>query len=1510
MAGYRPTDWHVLDLEKDPTPGDPDRVKSLAKNLHDFADDVQDALRLVKGMADEDAVLTMVGKTADVFRDEFSGVPKNLKKLKKSYDLAGDALAAYWPELERAQALADKALAQGREAQADLSSAKSRLSSADSWVTRANKEADKYKDDPGAAGKDVPKPDESKVRAATRDAQSAKDAHTSAQSDVTTAQNALDAAKKMAGDARKMREDAAGDAKRKLDEASDAGIQNRKWYEEVGDWFTDNWDTIVAVCKVVVAVLGVIALIIGGPILGAIVLIAALVVLADTLNKYMKGQASLLDVAFAALDCIPGMKGLTTLGGLAKGLKGLGKTGLKGMAKGLGKGLRRGGDDALAKSKPTKGRCKGGDPIDMVSGEMLMEQTDVVLPGLLPLVLRRTHLSTYRWGRWFGPSWASTLDERLELDAEGALFATEDGMILVYPVPSPGTSVLPVEGPRWPLDWDGAPGAPIRITDPQTGHVRHFAPVGRSSPMDEAFTLPLAAISDRNGHRVEFDRADDGTPVAVRHTGGYHVDVDVENDRVSRLRLRNPEDGPDGTTLLRYAYSDGDLTEIRNSSGLPLRLTYDDHARITSWTDRNNSWYRFTYDDQDRCVRGEGIDGILDCTVEYDTERRETRYTNSLGHTTTHSYNELLQRTAVTDQLGNTTRSEWDRHNRLLSSTDPLENVTRFAYDDVGNPTAIHHPDGTTETAEYNEWHQPTVVVDADGAMWQHDYDARGNRIATTNPAGFTTSYTYDDQGCPAEVLDPLGRTRRFVSDPAGLVVAAADPLGNSARIERDAFGRPRTVEDVLGRATRMGWSAEGKPLWRTTHDGRRERWTWDGEGNLVDHTDAAGRAIRFESGPFDLPLARTGLDGRAYSFTYDTERRLSRVTNPQGLSWSYAYDGAGRLVSETDFNGRSITYSHDAAGNLTSRTNAGSETVRFTRDAMGRTTSLETADETTTYAYDAVGRLIHSVVRSADEDSELRVDRDVLGRIVAESVNGRSTAYAYDAISRRVSRTTPSGHVSTWSYDDADLPVSLETAGRTLTFSHDTIGRETGRRLGDAFALTQTWDSVDRLIGQTVEAHPDSVAEPLQERVFTYEVDGRLAGIADRSAGARHFDSEPDGRVTAVVAQDWTERYAYDGAGNVTHAETPGDGATEGAREFTGTLVRRAGRTVYEHDAQGRLVRKTRRLLNGQSRTWTYTWNTEDRLIGTVTPDGHRWSYLYDPIGRRIAKRRVAEGGETLQETRFSWDGTRLAEQVDDTGRVQTWDYTPGSHRPIAQTVGDGDTDARFYAIVADLVGAPTELVDEDGDVAWRRLATVWGSGVRGDPPPAEPGAVDCPLRFPGQYADPETGHYYNYHRYYDPETARYISPDPLGLEAAPNHHGYVATPQQTADPLGLAPDDCVPEGMDPEFPTIRLENYRGRFQAALHRDGRQRLPADWDAHHAIPQEYRGHPDFADFDFDHPSNMRGILGSRSGGRATNHHQDITNHWADFRTANPNASRAEIESFARTIDEGFRDYYW
>ncbi len=119
---------------------------------------------------------------------------------------------------------------------------------------------------------------------------------------------------------------------------------------------------------------------------------------------------------------------------------------------------------------------------------------------------------------------------------------------------------------------------------------------------------------------------------------------------------------------------------------------------------------------------------------------------------------------------------------------------------------------------------------------------------------------------------------------------------------------------------------------------------------------------------------------------------------------------------------------------------------------------------------------------------------------------------------------------------------------------------------------------------------------------------------------------------------------------------------------------------------------------------------------------------------------------------------------------------------------------------------------------------------------------------------------------------------------------------------------DPC--EGYDPEFPTIKLTNYRGRFNAWLAKNGYKRLPDDWDAHHRIPQEYRDHPEFGDFDFDSPSNIRGIPGSRMKSRGANVHQDITNQWAWFRDTHPNPTRAQIEEFAENIDRGYGAYWW
>jgi hypothetical protein len=146
---------------------------------------------------------------------------------------------------------------------------------------------------------------------------------------------------------------------------------------------------------------------------------------------------------------------------------------------------------------------------------------------VLPLVLERTHLSSYRAGELFGLSWASTLDQRVDVEADAVYVATDDGMLLVYPRADEGVAEFPIEGPRWRLTGSQQEG--YSVTDPESGRTRHFA--------DVVGTAPLVAITDRNDNRIEIDRDDDGTPVLVRHSGGYRIRVDSAQGRITTLRL-------------------------------------------------------------------------------------------------------------------------------------------------------------------------------------------------------------------------------------------------------------------------------------------------------------------------------------------------------------------------------------------------------------------------------------------------------------------------------------------------------------------------------------------------------------------------------------------------------------------------------------------------------------------------------------------------------------------------------------------------------------------------------------------------------------------------------------------------------------------------------------------------------------------------------------------------------------------------------------------------------------
>ncbi|UKD56064.1 DUF6531 domain-containing protein [Amycolatopsis sp. FU40] len=1007
---------------------------------------------------------------------------------------------------------------------------------------------------------------------------------------------------------------------------------------------------------------------------------------------------------------------------------------------------RDGGNSIKKNNQPpaensTPGYCRpgSGDPIDMTTGRMMLPETDLVIAGALPLVLQRMHFSTYRAGFRFGRTWASTVDQRLEIEDGEIGFAAEDGTFLVYPVTE--GAALPVSGPYWPLKRSPEGGYVIEQHDLQ--RMLYFAPDGNGR-------LPLTAIFDNDGHRIHFCHDEDGLLAEIRHSGGARIGVETAAGLVTALTLLGEDNAAERVELVRYRYDrELRLTEVINSSGQSMRYGYDGLGRVVRWTDRNGRSYEFVYDEQSRCVSGSGTEGHLAYTFAYDSEARVSTATDSLGNTTEFHLNANFQIVRHVSPLGGVTRYEWDRFDRIVSQTDELGRTSRWEYDEQGDLVAYTFPDGARRLFEYSE-HRLLSTVEPDGAVWRQEYDEEGRLAAVHGPLGATVRYTVGEDGAVRRSVDELGNLTRIESDAFGRPVTVTDPLGAVTRTSYDAMGRVVSETDVLGGTTEYAWTVEGRGWRRTAPDGSVQRRVYDGEGNVREEIDELGGVTRVDYGAFDLPITQIMPDGSRLQVEYDTELQMIAATNGEGQTWRFEYDGEGRVVREADFDGRVLTYAYDAAGQLVSRTNALGSVTTYAYDLRGNLVEKRTEDDVSRYAYDAAGRMVRAVNASAD----VSFTYDALGRVVAETVDGETVTTGYDLAGNLVHRRTPSGVESRWDYDGRGAPESLAAGPRTLRFRHDAAGREIWRGLGAA-ELTQEWDARYRLRSQTVATGPAAIA---QRRVYEFRADSAISAVEELLGGRREFTLDRMGRVLAVQGPNGPEQYRYDRADAVALPD------------------KRAG----EFDAQGRLVSRE---------GWTYEWNGEDRLVGATSPDGQQWRYRYDALGRRVAKQRL-DGETVVFEIRFVWSDDLLVEQIEATpsgrARSTTWEWHPDDETPVAQTDrtydGEACVDDRFHAIVADFLGAPAELVDETGQIAWHRDETLWGV------PRSAPSGPSTPLRFPGQYLDAETGLHYNRHRYYDPGTARYLSADPLGLDGGLDPHAYVRNPLTWSDPLGLA--------------------------------------------------------------------------------------------------------------------------
>ncbi|QYN20068.1 RHS repeat-associated core domain-containing protein [Amycolatopsis sp. DSM 110486] len=994
----------------------------------------------------------------------------------------------------------------------------------------------------------------------------------------------------------------------------------------------------------------------------------------------------------------------------------------------------------------TDDRVCESDPIDIATGDVVMTVLDLVMPGLPELSLERTHISSYRAGRLFGATWASTLDQRLEFDDENACYFSADGMILVYPLPGANAAVLPVEGPRLPLV---ATESGYRLADPAGQVDLEFAAVPGSRPG----VFPLVAIEHAGGDRIDFEYGPSGVPAGLTRSDGRAVRLLSEQGRITGVDVTAAA-GDVSVTVARFGYNKlGQLTNASNSSGLAAGYDYDVHGRMVGWQDRTGTWYRYVYDADGRCVRTVGPQGYFSGAFAYDRERLITRYSDSLGNVTEYHLNEANQMLRRVDPMGNVTGYVWDRYDRLLERVDPLGRTTAYSYDADGELMSVTRPDGSVVELGGDDTELAITVRDED-RYWSRTYSGDNVPDPLADPLGVSTALSY------TEVIDRQN---------ASPVVATTSTGAAAAPDARDVFGRATTVLNRSRRQVRLGWTVEGEENLRVHPSGIREARRYDAEGNEVEHVNGAGFASRTEYGPFGLRTASIDASGARTTYAYDTELRLTSVTNPLGLQWSYRHDAAGRLVEEVDFDGRVLRFDYDRAGQLVRSVNGAGDQTDYVYDQLGNVLERRTPTGTTRYAYDPVGRMIHAVIG----DVELQVEYAPDGTLLSETVDGRTVTTSRDESGATV-RRTPSGAESVWSFDAAGNPDAVTVGGHSVRFRHDESGREIVRTIDGRVVVSHAFDSDENLVAQSVRT---GGAE--RSRRFTYRRDGFLTAIDDEVAGPTQLVLDAVGRVVELRTPQGSRQYRYDGLGNVVESAEP---VAAAVHRYTRNTLVGAGATAYEHDLQGRVV-----LRREGDRAWRYTWDAHDRLIGLLTPEGDRWTYRYDPVGRRIGKQRLvpAAGSWRVAETfEFSWSGAQLVEQchIDESGArtVTTWEYHPEDDRPILQVGQPSTVDEQFFSIVTDLLGTPTELLDADGSTVWRDSGGLWDRAG---------GATLTPLRFPGQYADSESGLHYNVYRYYDPATGRYLSQDPLGLGPAENPVAYVPNPFADCDPLGLAP-------------------------------------------------------------------------------------------------------------------------
>ena len=115
------------------------------------------------------------------------------------------------------------------------------------------------------------------------------------------------------------------------------------------------------------------------------------------------------------------------------------------------------------------------------------------------------------------------------------------------------------------------------------------------------------------------------------------------------------------------------------------------------------------------------------------------------------------------------------------------------------------------------------------------------------------------------------------------------------------------------------------------------------------------------------------------------------------------------------------------------------------------------------------------------------------------------------------------------------------------------------------------------------------------------------------------------------------------------------------------------------------------------------------------------------------------------------------------------------GTYEPLAQvhnrTSENGESGQQTHYFHCDQIGILREITYKDGNLLWFVEYTAWGRLKE------ETKVTDSayqPFRLQNQYADCETGLYYNFFRYYEPDAGQFVNQAPIGLLGGENLYQF----------------------------------------------------------------------------------------------------------------------------------------